>query len=144
MSMLVNTMNRAERRAAEAYIAKENAKFSEHMELWHPRDWPEHMRAATIQRGLLSVWRSRHYLAQVYEAQEPCVARISVNRAGLNGNEWQDNIPWEDMQRIKNELGYESLDALEIYPRQIDVVNVANLRHLWVMKTPISFAWRRS
>jgi hypothetical protein len=41
MSVLANTMNRAERRAAAAYLSKENAKFPEHMVLWHPRDWPE-------------------------------------------------------------------------------------------------------
>ena len=33
-------------------------------------------------------------------------------------------------------------DALELYPVNSDVVNVANLRHLWVMRDLVSFAWR--
>lgn len=144
MSIATTPLTRAERRFAEAHLDKENAKFPEHMVRWMPQDWPEHMRGAKPQPGLLEVWRSRHYLAQVFKAPDPCRARISVNRSAMNGNEWQDNIPWEHMQRIKNELGYGFCDAVELYPNQIDVVNVANLRHLWVMNAAVSFAWRRA
>jgi len=34
-------------------------------------------------------------------------------------------------------------DAIEIFPADMDVVNVANMRHLWVMAEPVEFAWRK-
>ena len=37
--------------------------------------------------------------------------------------------------RIKTECGRGDLEAVEIFPRREDEVNVANLRHLWVRKT---------
>jgi hypothetical protein len=46
------------------------------------------------------------------------------------------------LQRLKAECGYADRDAVEVYPRERDVVNVANLRHLWVMREPLAFAWR--
>jgi hypothetical protein len=53
-----------------------------------------------------------------------------------------DNIPWDDLQRLKTECGYGMFDAVEIYPNKRYEVNVANMRHLWIMADPLSFAWR--
>jgi hypothetical protein len=33
-------------------------------------------------------------------------------------------------------------DAVEVYPPAGDVVNVANMRHLWVLRDRLPFAWR--
>ncbi|WP_438839413.1 DUF7694 domain-containing protein [Helicobacter pylori] len=43
------------------------------------------------------------------------------------------------MQRLKNEAGY---GEFEVYPRKGDVINVANMRHLFVMAGSLEFAWR--
>ncbi|EOG1815585.1 hypothetical protein ACK3RA_000943 [Enterobacter hormaechei] len=47
------------------------------------------------------------------------------------------------LQEIKSAVGYGDRDAVEIYPRDSDVVNVANMRHLWITPEPIAFAWRK-
>jgi hypothetical protein len=57
-------------------------------------------------------------------------------------NRWAEIDGWDTMQRIKNECGYGDFDAVEVYPRDADLVNVANMRHLWVLKRPLGFAWR--
>jgi len=45
----------------------------------------------------------------------------------------KDGISWDTLQAIKNEMiGYEEI-AVEVYPSQIDVVNDANIRHLWTV-----------
>lgn len=137
-------MNRAERRNAERYIAKESAKFPEHLMLWEPKNWPEHM-TTTPRPNFIEVWRSREFLVQVFSSDDPSVVvRLSINRSALCGNEWQDNISWEVLQRLKSECGYALHDALEVFPSSRDVVNVANMRHLWVMRNPVSFAWRKA
>ena len=90
-----------------------------------------------------SVWQGSGYLAQVFEAENG-IYRISINRVERNwdGQEWADSIPWDDLQDIKNAVGFVGMDAVEVYPKKKDVVNVAPMRHLWVMTEPLPFAWR--
>ncbi len=79
---------------------------------------------------------------QEFEAPRPALVRLSINRTTIIGDRWADNITWDELQRIKNECGYTLHDAVEVFPAEKDVVNVANMRHLWVMKDPLPFAWR--
>lgn len=82
----------------------------------------------------------------VYSATDTEPERIAVMRTSLqpDGQRWKGNISWDDLQRLKREAGYGDVDALEVYPRDRDVVNVANVRHLWLMPDGIDFAWRAS
>jgi hypothetical protein len=131
--------NRAERREAAQYLAKTNAQYPGHLVQVPESEWHE-----TAPPGLLEVWRSRDYLVQVYREQEPCAFRLSINRTAINSTGWVADIPWEDLQRLKTECGLGMFDAIEIYPNKRDVINVANIRHLFVMADPLSFAWRKS
>jgi hypothetical protein len=63
--------------------------------------------------------------------------RLQVGR-----NDRQDGISWDHLQAIKNALGYGEYDAVEVYPRQQDIVNLGNFRHLWISKHHLTFAWR--
>jgi hypothetical protein len=47
------------------------------------------------------------------------------------------------LQDIRNAVGFSERDAVEVFPAKNDTVNVANLRHLWIMPEPLAFAWRR-
>lgn len=88
------------------------------------------------------VLRSRSFLVQCFEEGDGLV-RLSINRTTHNGDRWEEGISWEELQQLKREAGYGDCDAMEIFPRDIDVVNVANMRHLWVRTQGfISFAWR--
>lgn len=60
------------------------------------------------------------------------VLHIKVRR-----HDGKDGISWDDLQKIKNECAGEDSVAVEIYPKENDVVNETNMRHLWVM--PIDF-----
>ena len=73
------------------------------------------------------------------------VVRLSINRTTLGANgRWDENITWDDLQRLKREAGYGDKDAVEVFPADVDVVNVANMRHLWVFvgNYRLPFAWR--
>lgn len=102
----------------------------------------EHLSSKTT-RPLISVWRSREFLCQVY-AETADMVRLSVCRTvvDVQNRRWRDGITWDDLQRIKREVGYGEFDAVEIYPDDKDVVNVANLRHLWVFNKPLEWKWR--
>lgn len=92
---------------------------------------------------LLKVWRSRDFLAQLYATAVPGVVRLSVNRTvALPSGRWDDGLSWDELQRVKAEAGFADRYAVEVYPAEVDTVNVANMRHLWLLPEPPAFAWR--
>lgn len=121
-------------------LARANAKLPKHLALIDPADWPQAVLASATPP--VAVWRSRGFLVQKYLAPAPAVARLSVLRTTLAGERWQDGITWDELQQIKNEVGYFAHTAVEVFPPMRDVVNVANIRHLWVLDGPLPFAWR--
>lgn len=56
----------------------------------------------------------------------------------------KDGISWDTLQAIKDELLGEEVLAVEIYPPANQVVNEANIRHLWeVYEGVLPFGLRR-
>ncbi len=73
--------------------------------------------------------------------------RISVSRASVRGDgKWDEDLTWDEMQAIKSEIGLAPAWAMEIYPAAARVVNVANMRHLWVLPEGVepTFGWNLS
>lgn len=138
MSALAN-LSRAERRHAERYMQRENAKWPNVLKEWPRAEWP------TDNPQILRLWRSRDFLVQEHAAPEPALVRLSILRTALEaGGGWQQDITWEELQRIKREAGYGDRDAVEVFPPDADVVNVANIRHLWILSSGhLPFAWRK-
>jgi hypothetical protein len=100
--------------------------------------WP-----SNAPRGLLRVLRSRSYLVQVYAASEgspDAMLRLSVCRTSVVAGRWADGISWDDLQRLKREAGYGDAQAIEIYPPDSDVIDDANMRHLWILTKPLAVA----
>lgn len=126
---------RAQRRMLKTENAKQPTALRE-----VPREaWP-----SSIGRQLLRVLRSRDFLVQEFAANAPALVRLSICRTALHGDRWQDGITWDELQTLKRECGYGDADAIEVFPSDADVINVANMRHLWVMAEPIVFAWRKT
>lgn len=101
--------------------------------------------APAIPPKVIEVWRSREFLVQIYQERD-AMLRMSVSRTSFNAevNRWDDGISWDHLQRLKRECGRGNLDAVEVFPADRDVVNVANMRHLWIMPESLAFAWRRA
>lgn len=125
----------------QAYLANENRRWPVELRAIPRDEWPG--RGDQNER-VLAVLRSRDFLVQVY-AEPDGVVRLSVNRAALDlkTGRWRDGITWDELQRLKFEAGYGDRFAVEVFPATDDVVNVANVRHLFVLPEPPAFAWRR-
>jgi hypothetical protein len=93
------------------------------------------------ERQPVEVWRSREFLVQVFQEKDG-IERLSVLRTEHDGDDFIDGIAWGDLQRLKRECGRGGKDAIEIFPADVDVVNIANIRHLWVLPEPLPMAWR--
>ena len=120
-------------------LGRDNAKLPKQLTLVPREDWPAHL----IGRDdtPLGVWRSRNFMVQKYDAPEPAIVRLSVHRTTLSGDRWADGITWDELQAIKNELGFFAATAVEVYPPILDTVNVANMRHLWVLAKTPDYVW---
>lgn len=130
-------MNRHERRAAQSFVRQEAKSIGpEFVEV--PKDRCPDI-ALMKQPPINAYWNNR-FLVQVYK--EPGGIRLSVIRRELQRNgDYVDGISWDELQDIKRALGYGDHYAIEIYPRDRDLVNVANMRHLWVMNQPLAIGW---
>lgn len=85
----------------------------------------------------LEAWASPEFFAGAFSSGG--ILRLSIGR--VSG----DSAPmsWEDLMRVKRECGFGHLDAVEIYPADVDIFNTANLRHLY-FSGPVPFALRHN
>lgn len=104
------------------------------------RNWPAALKPVSVllwpkdgDSKRKAVWRSRGFLVQVFEEWNGGI-RLSVNRTDCDKNgKWIDGITWEELMQIKRECGFGPMLAVEFYPPDKDVVNVANMRHLFIV-----------
>ena len=133
-------MSEASTKAARKFLAIENAKYPEHLvpverERWNPANWDDTSR--------VEVWRSREFLVQVF-AEKDGAQRLTISRTHVLPNgKWMPGITWDDLQRLKSQCGRAERWAMEIYPADEHLVDVANMRHLWILAEAPQFAWRR-
>lgn len=121
--------------AQRRIMAKENAKWPLQLKQI-PRDlWPSHR-----DPDLLEVWRSRGFLVQI-AAEKHGHFRLSACRTVHGGDSWLAAITWDELMQLKRECGRGEQDALELFPADSDVVNVANFRHLFFPPEPVVFKW---
>jgi len=97
----------------------------------------------TKRPNLMRVLRSRYFLAQIFEDGD--AIRMSVNKTDVNHDgKCKENISWEDLQQLKRQAGFAHHYAIEVYPRDIDIVNVANMRHLFILEKPLPIGWTKN
>ncbi len=141
--MAYEHMNRADRKAMAAHAKQEAAKRPGRLtEI--PRDrWPPSYRLGP--EAPTHAWESREFLAQMYDVepfQRIDTRRVSICRVTLKEDgHWEENLTWEELMRVKREIGFGDWYAVEIYPRERDIVNVANMRHLWLLGAPLNLGW---
>jgi hypothetical protein len=94
-------------------------------------------------KNVIGAWRNNRFLVQLYEDRE--FLRISVLRTEVNeaGTRWADGITWDELMDCKRGIGFGARWAIEIYPADIETVNVANIRHLFLCDEPPPQAWRQ-
>lgn len=115
-------------------LAVENAKYGD-----------EFVEVATLPRGgsarALRAWRNRHFLVALYLDGDH--ERLSINRTTLapTGGRWADGITWDELMRCKRAVGYGDRWCVECYPPEAAVVNVANMRHLFVLPEAPAYGW---
>ncbi len=122
------------RKAARNFLKKQNAKYGNNFvphEGKHPNN------------SFVKAMRNKDFLVQIFD--EDHAIRLSITKAELNKDctRWRDGITWDEIQGIKNQLGYQDKCAVELYPPEEEVVNVANIRHIFILKELPEFMWKK-
>ncbi|MBD1555179.1 DUF7694 domain-containing protein [Pseudomonas typographi] len=115
-------------------LAKLNAKEPVCLHRVFESQW-----AAEPAPRIIEVWRSRSFLVQVFDEANG-YQRMSICRTAHNGQSWADQVTWDELMQLKHECGRDR-DAVEVFPADQDIVNVANMRHLFFPPEPLTFEW---
>jgi len=135
MSITDMSVTREQRRQ----LMRDNAKQPEILTPVPESEWPP----CELRNRPTDVWRSRHYLVQAYSSTGG-VTRLSIDRTTMQADgRWEAGLSWDELQEIKRQVGFGNCFAVECFPKDKDIVNVANMRHLWVLPKPLEFAWSR-
>ena len=98
-----------------------------------------------IPKGLFEVWTNKDFLVQINK--EASGIRITINKLiykVIKGEPiWDDGISWDQIQEIKSLVGYGDKWAVECFPPDQEVVNVANMRHIWILNNPPEYGWHK-
>lgn len=95
------------------------------------------------------VWLGCGFLAQVFhnvrqiDGNDSVDVRISINRTEWRNGRWVGDITWDELMGVKRAIGRGSQWCTEVYPPDDEVVDVANMRHLWLLSEAPSYAWRK-
>lgn len=87
--------------------------------------------------GMTMAWRNDQYSVQRIERHGLEVLMIRRHDGGKH-------FPWPHLQAIKDELAGKNREAVQVFPRQRDIVDAANMAHLWLVpegeQLPYTFA----
>ena len=144
--MPFESLSRSERRARASYLRKAAASRPARMTEIPRARWPAHF--LTDPRAPTKAYESSRYLAQLYDAgalEGRTALRLSICRVTLKDDgRWEEDLQWSELMQVKRECGFGDWYAVEVYPADTDIVDVANMRHLWLLTKPLSIGWFRS
>jgi len=77
------------------------------------------------------VYMNNHYIVQVF-FKERVKFGVYFDKYFIRRNDHKPIYSWQDMQRIKNELIGEENEAIQFFPKESELVDVANIYWMFV------------
>jgi hypothetical protein len=120
-----DAVNRADRRAMESHRRKLQIPAVGGAFVEIPRSgWPTEIEPPI---GMTRLFKNARLL--VFFCDRPGGLQLMMVQR-IDG---RDGLTWDELYETKNVLGFADFEAVEIYPRVDMLVNVANMRHLWLL-----------
>lgn len=94
-----------------------------------------------FQEPSIGVWEDGTFCASAFLDQN--TIRLDIHRKDM-----KDGLGWDELQNIKTKCGFGEFDAVEFYPRNCDVLNTGNIRHLYLFSTLLpqirrGYTWKK-
>lgn len=125
------TLNREQRRALEkaqrAYIATLPEKLT------RMDDNDPMMPYSSHPEDRIGVWRNKKFSVILWKVPAGEKMTISRNEWDSKTRRYEDGITWDEIQEIKRELGYGERTGVEFFPPDSELINIANVRHIWFL-----------
>jgi len=121
-------MNRAARRRFERELKSPRAAGGKWIQVTSPaqagygQGWVREMNVAFKDAD-------NRYVVMIREVQ----TEWGIVRHAFVRNDDNTDIPWAEKQRIKNEVFGKDATAVEVFPKDADLVDGANAYHLWIL-----------
>lgn len=123
------------------YLKAENKKWPVVLNEIPFEEWPQN--CLSREKMPVQVWRSSGFLVQVY--MDKGFKRISAMRTEFAPNgRMREGITWEELMRLKAQCGYGDAWAVEVFPPDEAVVNVQNMRHLFILPEAPPYGWNNN
>lgn len=87
-----------------------------------------------VPKEIQKVWASKLYVVRYYRYGRS--ERLSVDYTVSELNENVNIITWDDLQRIKNNVGFADRYAVELFPPKSEEIHGIEQRHLWLVSEP--------
>lgn len=75
-------------------------------------------------------WKSNHHVVQVYRNERLILGKL-MNKWMIRRNDSEPIREWHEIQNIKNEVIGEEVEAIQIFPKASELVDVANMYWLF-------------
>jgi hypothetical protein len=121
-------------------FSEEDAEYMERFQ----EQFPEHLVLVTHLfdpidlKNLRSteMWASRKFHVLILENKTNGAEQLNIYRAEVDtkSKRWRDGISWEEMQELKKQCGRGDKIAFEPFPKDSEVINTNNIRHLFIAK----------
>lgn len=127
--------NRKERRASASISRKPSAAW----DAWERRAFAADELRGTAMEHMRCAYVNAIYSVQVYECDVPDFG--AVTHLAIRRHDGAMSRSWSHLQRIKNELVGADRLGVEVFPPAGDLVDQADMQHLWVLPVGFEFAF---
>lgn len=127
---------RRETKRLNAEIERLRGEYGHVLQELPPERWPNGLRDS-VAFPPARVWVSCRHTAMLFPDGR---LSFSIARVGDDGR-FLDGMDWDELNRLKSEAGFGDRWAVECFPPKDEIVNVSNMRHLWLLDAPPVFGW---
>ena len=124
-------LNREQRRALEKVKRQLIASYPDTLEVVPEND--PNLPYSSHPQDIDKIYRSKKYTVIVWNVPAGKKLSISRNEWDSHTNRYKDGITWDEIMEIKRQVGFGEQNAVEFYPPDSQVINIANVRHIWIL-----------
>ncbi len=131
-------LNREQRRALEKVKRQLIASYPDTLEIVTEND--PNLPYSSHPQDIEHIYRSKKYTVILWKIGVGFAGYNLGQRFSISRNEWnskdrryKDGLTWDEIMDIKREMGFGERTAIEYYPADSEVVNLANMRHVFLI-----------
>ena len=79
------------------------------------------------------IYRNKQFLVIIFACGNGLKITVSRNEYDYKTKRQKGNISWDELQQIKNDIGYSEHTFVEFFPKESELIDIDSVRHLWLV-----------